>query len=263
MEPIKYPSIQTMCEARLKAEGRGEELKERRQKFKESLPPGRKFHWSNDSRTVMKAMGMKTKEEEQELFRERMHDTWLHKEAQKERKEAREQAEKDAEEKAAQEVRDAEKAEKARLAAEEKARKLVERSKARSQQTFESAVAELPKEAPESDVLQWIAAHPALSRMDRSDDKSITIKITTKDLNEAPHGPCPSMKAARDLQHWANAPGKFRSDYHEMMRKVTVAEKAADTGPSAEEEEVLPDEYKQNMAEIREMLSGDDGDDEE
>ena len=134
---------------------------------------------------------------------------------------------------------------------------------------FENAVCKRPESAPETENLEWIAAHPAMTLMARSTRKTKTIYITPEDILYAPHGPAPSMKAARDLQHWSNTAAKFRSDYSRLRkdalamekqeldirtatRKELEAQKAA--AKSSTKEEKLRPEYMADLSEIREMI---------
>ena len=221
----KPPSAYTMCEMRMKEEGRGPELKALTQKYKDdAVESGIKFHWQTTRVIILKEMGYLGAEGEAKLWEERQQRNWMHVENAK-----------DLEAKQARQITTQ-----------------INREK-RAGNEFEQAIATLPSEAPESVVIKWIETHPAMSLLSRSKDKTIIVRITAADLLNAPHGQCPSMKAARDLQHWANNAPKFYADRQEMMRKAVIVELAL-TKPEEESEE-LAFEYQQSTAEIQEMLS--------
>ena len=71
---------------------------------------------------------------------------------------------------------------------------------------------------------EWIAAHPAISRLDRSHKKTAKVLITEKDVLHPPHGPAPSRRAVHSLQHWANSPKEFQKlmlgEYRELRKKA-------------------------------------------
>ena len=228
-EEIDYPPYQTMCELRMKSDGRGKEFKDRMADARSSTPEGKKFHWSNSRTSVLKQMGMKSPDEEKALYRERSQQGWL---ADHKRREEEQEAEKKI-----KKMRDDEK---------------------RRQKSFEKAVSKLPVDAKETDVLSWISAHTAMSRQDRASDKTQIIHITAEDITHSDAGKCPSMKAARDLQHWANNPSAFRKDYHAMMHKASAIENKAESYKEENDEDSLSDEYKQDTSSIRRMLSSKD-----
>jgi len=235
-EEVQIPSLVTMYELRMRSEGRGEEFKELMDAERANPSDGKKFHWANTRIRVLKQMGMGTTAEEKELYLSRMQKPWI------EENTEMEQAAKDRKE---------EKLVEGKI---EKMRNM----ESLAQGSFERAVAGLSMDAPETEVLRWIAAHPAMSRQDRASDKTQPIKITPGDIKKSTAGKCPSMKAARDLQHWANNPGAFRKDHAEMLRKAVAIEKIGKDEETSDGEEKLPNEYKQDVSEIREMLSAKD-----
>ena len=74
---------------------------------------------------------------------------------------------------------------------------------------FEEALKILPDTCDPSDAIQWIQAHPAMSRKGRSEDKDSLIKLTPEDVLCPPHGKAPSRYAATSLQSWVNDPQSF------------------------------------------------------
>lgn len=82
-------------------------------------------------------------------------------------------------------------------------------SEAASLKSFESAVATLPSNAPLKMEMDWISAHPAMCRKNRSVRKADVIVITASDVLMPPHGPAPSKAAVYMLQNWANSPQEF------------------------------------------------------
>ena len=103
---------------------------------------------------------------------------------------------------------------------------------------FHSAMRSLPPTGDLDVEMQWVAAHPAMSRRDRSDDDE-KILITRHDILKAPHGPAPSRRAVQSLQHWVNDPREFQrillAEYKEEKKKLSSSAKG-DTS-----EEVLDD----------------------
>lgn len=75
--------------------------------------------------------------------------------------------------------------------------------------TFSQAVQSLPNRAAKAVEMDWVAAHPAMSRLARAVDKTRDVRLTADDILNAPHGPAPSKWAANALQNWVNKPGKF------------------------------------------------------
>jgi len=77
--------------------------------------------------------------------------------------------------------------------------------------TFDAAVASLPPYCDDSVELDWIRAHPAMSRKSRYAALGVhePIAVTEQDILSPPHGRAPSQTAAQALQHWVNTPDKF------------------------------------------------------
>lgn len=75
--------------------------------------------------------------------------------------------------------------------------------------TFEEAIELVTSTTSPAAEIEWIRAHPALSRLDRQKDKTKPVDITADDILYAPHGPAPSRSAVNQLIHWANRPGEF------------------------------------------------------
>ena len=101
--------------------------------------------------------------------------------------------------------------------------------------TFDEALSKLPPTADRLAELNWIRAHPAISRMVRSVDGQ-TVIVTFADVMETSLGPAPSQAAARELQFWVNNTEKFYTSYLKTELKKTGAgvdadgEKKADPG---------------------------------
>ena len=74
---------------------------------------------------------------------------------------------------------------------------------------FEAAISGLPATAPEEEIMDWIAAHPAMLRHVWMDEEDGPIILTAKDILEAPHGSAPCRIAAILLQYFVNWPEQF------------------------------------------------------
>jgi hypothetical protein len=74
---------------------------------------------------------------------------------------------------------------------------------------FEEAVRSLPDLCSASVELDWIRAHPAMSRKARMRNNLDPVLITVEDVLLAPHGKAPAKSAVYALQHWANHPIDF------------------------------------------------------
>ena len=103
-----------------------------------------------------------------------------------------------------------------------------------SERSYHSALKRLPPIADLDIEMQWVAAHPAMSRKDRSEEDKRII-INREDILNAPHGQAPSRRAVQSLQHWSNDPRKFQeillAEYKEEKKKLS----SAATGDTAEE----------------------------
>ena len=101
---------------------------------------------------------------------------------------------------------------------------------------------DLPPTVDHNDELDWVSAHPAMSRLDRSHKKGAKVLLSRKDVVSPPHGPAPSRRAVHMLQHWSNAP----RDFHKMT--LTKASRTTSTKSAAtpfSEGEVEDDMEKQ------------------
>lgn len=84
----------------------------------------------------------------------------------------------------------------------------------REDNSFEAAMMKLPNTAHPAVELDWIRAHPVMSRQDRTSSKANSvIMIGTDEILNAIHGIAPSKSAVNMLQHWCNRPDQF----HQMM----------------------------------------------
>jgi len=86
---------------------------------------------------------------------------------------------------------------------------------------FEAAVATLPDTATAQAEIDWIRAHPAMARMNRTQDRISNVLITAEDILSPPHGPAPSKGAVYALQHWANHPTEFFKNLLSEQKKAT------------------------------------------
>ncbi len=74
---------------------------------------------------------------------------------------------------------------------------------------FEEAISGLPATAPEEEILDWIAAHPAMVRHIWMEECDGPIILTVDDVLRPPHGRAPCRIAATRLQYFVNRPEKF------------------------------------------------------
>jgi hypothetical protein len=98
-----------------------------------------------------------------------------------------------------------------------------------SEKSYYSAMGKLPAVGDLDIEMQWVAAHPAMSRKDRSLEPDARIIINREDILNAPHGPAPSRRAVQSLQHWCNDPREFQkillAEYKEEKKKLSSAAK--------------------------------------
>lgn len=112
-------------------------------------------------------------------------------------------------------------------------------------ETFEEALRTLPVRASEQVETDWILGHQAMTRKARSRNNLDPVLITSYDILDADHGPCPSRAAAIKLQHWANKPD-------ELYKALTGAvKKGSDTNDGTRDSESDSDPGK---AEIERFL---------
>jgi hypothetical protein len=74
---------------------------------------------------------------------------------------------------------------------------------------FEAALELLPDSCDPSDSVQWVQAHPAMSRKGRMKEKDAVVMLSAEDILCPPHGRAPSRYAATALQTWVNHPSDF------------------------------------------------------
>jgi len=98
-----------------------------------------------------------------------------------------------------------------------------ERKKERKKQLkWLKAVNDLPDQASPSAELNWIRNHPAMSRMDRIEDRTKTTRIILDVSDITPtHGQAPSKAAVSMLQHWCNRPDEFYKNLLAEQKKAT------------------------------------------
>jgi len=98
-----------------------------------------------------------------------------------------------------------------------------ERKKERKKQLkWLKAVNDLPDQASPSAELNWIRNHPAMSRLDRIEDRTKTTRIILDVSDITPtHGQAPSKAAVSMLQHWCNRPDEFYKNLLAEQKKAT------------------------------------------
>jgi len=96
----------------------------------------------------------------------------------------------------------------------------------RATMKFEEAISGLPTTTPKEEIVDWIAAHPAMSRHIWMEEEDGPIILTAQDVMEAPHGVAPCRAAATQLQSFVNRPDKF---YDKMLdRQVSFPPEYSD-----------------------------------
>ncbi len=122
----------------------------------------------------------------------------------------------------------------------------------RDEAAWNAAFVAIPDRCPHSVALDWIASHPAMSRL--QEEGKATVVLTVDDVLNPPHGKAPSRGAVMALQNWANRPNKF----YEMMlseQKKQVEDpeaKNVDLDPGLEEVERM---LKQLYADFEQRLT--------
>lgn len=111
-------------------------------------------------------------------------------------------------------------------------------------ENFEEAVRMLPDKCSVSDEIDWIRAHPAMSRLGRSKNNLKHVDITAEDVLMPPHGRAPSKSAVYALQHWCNMPNEF---YKQILAEQKKRQEDGTTPLSGETEE--------DLTEVREILN--------
>lgn len=116
---------------------------------------------------------------------------------------------------------------------------------------FESAMRSLPNTAPPQVELDWVRAHPAMMRKNRSNDQMKMLTLDVNDILSPPHGKAPSKSAVAALQHWVNHPIEFFKSVLSEHKKLTEADEAkaqASKDVGVEEIERLLDEINDGLA---------------
>jgi len=114
--------------------------------------------------------------------------------------------------------------------------------KERVVENYEDALRGLPNRASSAVEMEWIRAHPAVSRLDRQKDQTKQVILTAEDVLLPPHGPAPSKYAVQALQHWVNRPGKFFEQMLSEDKKAMV------------ESEVAASEVIDDLTEVEQLL---------
>jgi hypothetical protein len=89
---------------------------------------------------------------------------------------------------------------------------------------FDAAVRSLPDKAAVQDEIDWIRAHPAMTKKDRSKDALKIIEVDVNDIMCPPHGKAPSKSAVIALQHWVNHPIEFFKSVLSEHKKATESD---------------------------------------
>lgn len=109
-----------------------------------------------------------------------------------------------------------------RLTPEERAISEERKKERKKQLKWLKAVNDLPDQASPSAELNWIRNHPAMSRMDRIEDRTKTTRIILDVSDITPtHGQAPSKAAVSMLQHWCNRPDEFYKNLLAEQKKAT------------------------------------------
>lgn len=100
---------------------------------------------------------------------------------------------------------------------------------------FEDAVATLPPTANPDVEVEWVRAHPAMSRLNRLPEGTTRVEITAEDVLLVSHGKAPSRSAVNLLCDAASRPDKFWDKWLAGKRKtdpaaVGAAQTVADDG---------------------------------
>lgn len=75
--------------------------------------------------------------------------------------------------------------------------------------TVEEAIDLVTSTASPACEIEWVRAHPAMSRQARQRDKTKPVNVTADDILYAPHGPAPSRSAVNMLMNWVDRPHDF------------------------------------------------------
>jgi hypothetical protein len=96
----------------------------------------------------------------------------------------------------------------------------------RKYKNIEEALAGLPSKADPHEEIEWVRAHPMMGRhasFTKKLDQSIALKV--EDVNEAPHGPCPSRTAWNMLTYWVDNQSKFHEKLLDEHKKIIKSNK--------------------------------------
>ena len=108
----------------------------------------------------------------------------------------------------------------------------------RREKEFQSACKQLPPTVDLEEEIEWISAHPAMTRLDRQVDDEEKILIDRNDILNAPHGPAPSRRAVASLQHWVHSPREFQK----LILETFKTEKRQSSGTKLEQEGDMMDD---------------------
>lgn len=95
---------------------------------------------------------------------------------------------------------------------------------------FQKAFNALPDTASVAVELDWVRAHPAMTRKARNPDTDC-VQILASDIKTAP-----SKSAVNALQNWANNPGKFFEKLRDETRKAPIESSDSPTASDADDD---------------------------
>jgi hypothetical protein len=126
----------------------------------------------------------------------------------------------------------------------------------REEHAYESAMDKLPNTANPAAELDWIRAHPAMTRLDRSilRGKSARIIVDVDDILNCSHGPAPSKSAVNALQHWCNRPDEFFKHLMSEQKKGNIKRGSALSSAMATRADDEP--LEDDLSDIDAMLGG-------
>ena len=111
----------------------------------------------------------------------------------------------------------------------------------RREKEFQAACKHLPPTVDLEEEIEWISAHPAMTRLDRQVDEEEKVLIDRNDILNAPHGPAPSRRAVASLQHWVHSPREFQK----LILETFKTEKRQSGGTKLEQEGEMMDDLEE------------------
>lgn len=136
---------------------------------------------------------------------------------------------------------------KKRLTAKEEAK--IRSNRERRSARWSNALKKLPDHAAAKTELDWVRGHPAMTRLERMDDRTPETKLMlgVSDLNgcQGAYKAAPSKGSVHMLQHWCNRPEEF-------WKMVLGEHKKRLSGSASLEDD--PHETPQEIKDIDEFL---------